>query len=502
MRDLEKPLEFYGFAEQPFGVTPDPRYLYLGKSHREALASLLYATEARRGFSALIAEPGMGKTTLLFRMLNEIKDHARTAFIFQPDSNPPEFMRSLLDDLGIRFQNEGAISLQRILNEALLDEMREGKRFVLVVDEAQSLEDAVLERIRLLSNFETPTTKLIHIVLSGQPELGERLGRPELIQLKQRVSAISRLEPFSSSETIDYIQHRLRVAGHNGTPLFASSSLAMIAECSRGIPRNINSLCFLSLSLGFAKQQRLIDADTVREAAEDAWLIPTSALRREILPQRARVPLPAVQQVDFASLRPEQKPLRTSLVMLGLLIIPLLVIALAGNQQIESILNGLMAGINPQPDASVFSNVAALRAPPPPDIEKVDAVDMTQATDAQPSPGMANDRVSHEKQNIQQPTSKTGRKVRKRKRMHRGAESIQANRQETVFELALAHYGKSNWAIVEQICAANPNIRCPYGLIRPGQRVLLPDLSPKYPLLSASLDPSADFTEQISRIEQ
>lgn len=499
MRDLEKPLAFYGFTEQPFGVTPDPRFLYLGRSHREALASLLYAVEARRGFSALIAEPGMGKTTLIFRMLNDIKEQARTAFVFQPDSSPPEFMRSLLDDLGIHFQNNGAVSLQGLLNEALLDEMREGKRFVLVVDEAQSLDDSILERIRLLSNFETPTAKLIHIILSGQAELGERLARPELVQLRQRVSVISRLEPFSHAETIEYINHRLRLAGLNGALPFTSSALSLIAECSRGIPRSINSVCFLSLSLGFAKQERLIDFDTVQEAAEDAWLVPSAArFRTEALPSRAPLALPDVDEIRFSSIGQEQKPLKTSLVMLGLLIIPLLVIALAGNQQIESILNGLVAGVTAQPDPSMLNSPAALQPPAPPEIKKIAASNTAQAMGTQAPSATGADSANQGKQIVQQPGRKSGRNLRKRRNVHHGAEKIRADRQETLFELALAHYGKSNWDIVEEICAANPNLRCPYGLVRRGQQILLPDLSPKYPLLSAILDPGR--TEQDSRI--
>jgi len=499
MRDLEKPLAFYGFKEQPFGVTPDPRFLYLSRSHREALSSLFYATEARRGFSALIAEPGMGKTTLLFHMLNDIKDHARTAFLFQPESTAPEFMTNLLDDLGIHYQNGGAVSLQRLLNETLLDEMRGGKHFVLVVDEAQSLDNSVLERIRLLSNFETPAAKLIHIILSGQPELGERLADPKLAQLKQRVSVVSRLEPFSLSETIDYVHHRLRLAGYGGAPLFTSSALGLIDECSRGIPRNINSLCFLALSLGFAKQERLIDFDTVQEAADDAWLNPPAAPpRTEAVPTRASLALSEANEIHFSSFGPEQKPLKTSLVMLGLLIVPLLVIALAGNQQIESILNGLVAGLTAQPDASMLNSPAVLRPPPPPEIEKV--AETAQTMETQTPSSAATDSPNQGTRMVQQPGKKNGRNLRKRRNVHHGAERIRADRQETLFELALAHYGKSNWDIVEEICAANPNLRCPYGLVHPGQQVLLPDLSPKYPLLSASLDSSTGYAEQDSRL--
>src|ERR1700719_5094616 len=166
-------LEHYGLVEEPFGVTPDPRFLYLGPKHREALASLLYGTESNRGFLALIAKPGMGKTSLLYQYLESLRGKARTAFVFRTDCDSREFIRHVLLDLGIDVTGKDLPTMQEALNQVLAEEMRAGRRFVLVIDEAQNLEEKVLESIRLLSNFETPWMKLMQIVIAGQPELAK-----------------------------------------------------------------------------------------------------------------------------------------------------------------------------------------------------------------------------------------------------------------------------------------------------------------------------------------
>jgi general secretion pathway protein A len=189
-------LDFYGLREQPFGVTPDPRFLYMTRSHREALASLVYSIETKRGFSALVAEPGMGKTSLLFYLLEKIKPSARTAFLFRPDRNTKELLESLLMDLGVEAASEDVPQMHDQLNSVLLEEMQSGRKFVWVLDEAQDLDNAVLESVRLLSNFETPASKLMHIVLAGQTALSDKLAGPDLVQLRQRVSTHVRLRIY------------------------------------------------------------------------------------------------------------------------------------------------------------------------------------------------------------------------------------------------------------------------------------------------------------------
>src|SRR5258708_4568263 len=171
-------LKFYGLDDQPFGVTPDPRFLYFTAGHREALAALYYAIEERRGFSALVAKPGMGKTTLLFRLLESLQDSTRTAFLFQTGQDSREFLDSLVRDLGITAAANDLPSLHEALNEMLVQEMEADRRVVVVIDEAQNLSEEMLEAVRLLSNFETPAAKMIHIVLAGQPALADKLAGP------------------------------------------------------------------------------------------------------------------------------------------------------------------------------------------------------------------------------------------------------------------------------------------------------------------------------------
>lgn len=262
-------LEHYGLIEQPFGVTPDPRFLHLGAKHREAVASLLYGTESNRGFLALIAQPGMGKTSLLFQYLEYLRNRTRTAYIFQTDCDSREFLRYLLTDLGVDASGKDLAGMHEALNQILLEEMRAGRRFVLVIDEAQNLRENVLESIRLLSNFETPWMKLMQIVIAGQTQLAESLARPSMAQLRQRISSVIRLDPFTPEETNAYMNHRLWVAGYSGPDLFTVGARLSIAHCSSGIPRNINTLCFNAMSLAYAMNAKKIDSKIVEEAAAD-----------------------------------------------------------------------------------------------------------------------------------------------------------------------------------------------------------------------------------------
>jgi general secretion pathway protein A len=260
-------LGFYGLQQQPFGVTPDPAFLYPSQTHCEALDSLTDGILGGRGFLALIAEPGMGKTTLLYQLLDGLRDTARAAYLFQTQCDSREFFEYLLSELGVDTRGLGLVGMHTKLNEMLFAEMLAGKRFVLVVDEAQNLADPVLETVRLLSDFETSHTKLLQIVLAGQPQLAEKLAQPRLAQLRQRIAVLSRLEALSLDETSRYISHRLRVAGYRGEPLFMPEAVAAIAESSGGIPRNINNICFNALCLGHAEANKVITTEIVRKVA-------------------------------------------------------------------------------------------------------------------------------------------------------------------------------------------------------------------------------------------
>jgi type II secretory pathway predicted ATPase ExeA len=261
-------LDFFGLQEQPFGMTPDPAYLYASRTHSQALAALSLGIVENRGFFALIAEPGMGKTMLLYQLLDDLRDTSRTVLLSQTQCNSREFIEYILQGLGVEVKGMGLVAMHGQLNEILFEELLAGKRFVLIVDEAQNLDDSVLETVRMLSNFETHNTKLLQIILAGQPRLAAKLAQPGMSQLRQRVALLSHLEPFSVEETGLYIKHRLKVAGYTGEPIFDAFAIRLIARKGNGIPRNINNLCYTSLQLASARGLRSVTAEIVHEAVK------------------------------------------------------------------------------------------------------------------------------------------------------------------------------------------------------------------------------------------
>lgn len=269
-KQIDMVLEHFGLNAQPFGVTPDPQYLFLSATHREALASLAYGVTSGRGFMALIARPGMGKTTILFQLLRQLEATSRTVFLFQSNFSQGDFLRSLVADLGISEPGGDPVRIHAAINEVLLHEARRGRRFVVVIDEAQNLECPVLEEIRLLSNFETPRQKLMQIILAGQPQLAGRLASLNMTQLRQRLSIIAHLDPLSPAETSRYLDHRLAVAGFDSSvPLFTDGARVLIGKHGRGIPRNINNLCFNALSLAYALGTKTVDESVIDEVVRD-----------------------------------------------------------------------------------------------------------------------------------------------------------------------------------------------------------------------------------------
>jgi general secretion pathway protein A len=240
-------LDFFGLREQPFGVTPNPAFLYISPTHQEALEALRSDWATDRGFTALVGEPGLGKTTLLYKLLDEWRQASRVVFLFQTQCDSREFFRYLLAELGVDAESMGLVAMHQKLNHILFQEVLAGRRFILIVDEAQNLDDSVLETVRGLSNFETPNTKLLNIILAGQSQLADKLAAPGLRQLRQRMGSLNRLRPLTAPETAEYIKHRLGLAGHSGEAIFTLGAVQAIAKASQGAPRTINNICHQAL---------------------------------------------------------------------------------------------------------------------------------------------------------------------------------------------------------------------------------------------------------------
>jgi general secretion pathway protein A len=266
-------MRYFGFREDPFEATPDPRCLYNSPTHQEALASLICGFHSNRGFTALIAPTGLGKTTLLFRFLDDIRTSARTVFLYDSLCEPLELVGAMLRDLGIPPGRNG-VEMREQLKDVVVREARAGRRFVVVIDEAQNMSDDALEMVRLLTNFETSRAKLMQIVLCGQPKLFEKLMQPSLEQLRQRISTFCQLQSLSTQEVNAYIDHRLNRVGYSGPPLFTEDALKLISEASRGIPRTINNLCFNALSVCCGLKSKQVDAKMAAEAIADLRLSP------------------------------------------------------------------------------------------------------------------------------------------------------------------------------------------------------------------------------------
>ncbi|MFO0691456.1 MAG: AAA family ATPase [Myxococcota bacterium] len=266
--------EYYGLVRAPFEMTPDPSFLYLGEAHREGLATLVYAVNSGKGFVMLTGEVGTGKTTLLHALLGQLDAKTNSAFIFNPRLDPLGFFRVLFEELGIGPACETKAEYLLTLNRYLIEKLAAGERVLLIVDEAQNLSAEMLEEIRLLSNLETPTSKLIQIMLVGQPELQALIDKPELRQLRQRIALRHHLRPFDGEEMAEYVEGRLEKAGYTGRGVFNKRALRELFHVTQGTPRLINVVCDGAMLLGYARQESTIGPDAIREVARDLGLVP------------------------------------------------------------------------------------------------------------------------------------------------------------------------------------------------------------------------------------
>lgn len=261
-------LEHFGLKEQPFNITPDPRFLFFSDKHREAFDHLMFGVEQRKGFIELVGEVGAGKTTLCRAVLSQLPTQVQSALVLNPAVSENQLLRAILRDFGVEPKGRDRMDHIDQLNQFLLDRMTDGQNVVLIIDEAQDLEDEVLEQIRLLNNLETDHQKLMQIILSGQPELMRKLARKELRQLKQRIMVRCRLSLLSLGETDQYIRHRLHVAGAGPNVYFDEPAVKLVHRFSKGTPRLVNSLCDNAMLAGYVAGTPVIRKPEVRRAMQ------------------------------------------------------------------------------------------------------------------------------------------------------------------------------------------------------------------------------------------
>lgn len=303
---------FFGLKANPFNVNPDPRFLFVTQHTREALACLAYGIQNRKGFMLLTGEVGTGKTTILNKLLEWLRtQRVSSAFIFNPRLEVIQFFDFMFADFGIPCKSRDKSQFLLRLNQWLLERYRARESAVLIVDEAQNLSADLLEEIRLLTNLETSTDKLLQIVLSGQPELEQKLKLPELRQLRQRITLRCRTHALAWEETGAYIEQRLRIAGADDTQIFSPASLERVHKYSRGIPRVVNLLCEHALINAFVEQKKPVSPETIEEVAREFELdeIPPTNERSQALHGENIGLLEAIKILSSLrdSLRPEER---------------------------------------------------------------------------------------------------------------------------------------------------------------------------------------------------
>ena len=262
--------DFFGFLEKPFTITPNPHFVFLSSIHREAYARLLYGVDSHAGFIALTGEVGTGKTTMLRTLLTQLDpEKYKSALIFNPCISAEQLLAGICREYGVETVEKNRSGYIEALNSFLIEENSAGRTVVLVIDEAQNLEPEVLEQVRLISNLETETDKLIQIILAGQPELNEILQRHDLRQLNQRITVRCRLTSMSLDDTIEYIKHRIKISGNRIPNIFSRGAIRRIYKFSRGTPRLINVVCEQALVMAWTDEIQTVSSSIVLEVIKE-----------------------------------------------------------------------------------------------------------------------------------------------------------------------------------------------------------------------------------------
>ena len=271
--------KYYNFTEPPFNLTPNAKYFFSSTRHTEALSTLIYAIEQRKGFVVITGDIGSGKTTVCRTLLNKLDRRTHTALITNSHLSSKDLLMTILEELDVEYKPGSKAKLLSQLNEYLIEQLRRDNNVVLIIDEAQNLTPGLLEEVRMLSNLETEDEKLIQIIFLGQPELKKKLSMPRLEQLRQRVAVYFHLSPLDEEDVCKYIKHRLRIASDSTREYFTPAALKAVCQFSRGVPRIVNQICDSALLTGFVNEKKIIDVDTIEEVINESPLVQISGSR-------------------------------------------------------------------------------------------------------------------------------------------------------------------------------------------------------------------------------
>ena len=533
--------QFYGFSEKPFDVTPDPRFLFLTESHQEALSSMIYGIRERRGFISISGEVGTGKTTLIYSLLGRLDESVKTVHIFHTKATFEELLKNILLELEVPNIQEGKTNLLCQLNEYLIQKLAHGENLAVIIDEAQNLSPEVLEELRMLSNLETPKTKLLQIVLVGQPELETKLNSEELRQLKQRIGIRRRISRLNEEESREYIDHRLKLVGRRSSAVFTPEALSQICQYAGGIPRIINILCDSGFLIGYGLSKKRIDASIIQEVMRD---MEGSTWANSTPPEPAAVPSPApsstpptVDRGLSAAFQPSTvdrrlwtilfkpltvdrrlwtilfKPLTVDrwphmifsrVSLLALLFVCLSLVAYVNREYLK------VASAPPQPKPSIHqpvlprpyvapapgikavSSASVLPTPTPTasnrgpsSITGASSVDRGQSSDRGPSTVDRGRPSSDPGLSSGRGLSTVNRGRLLPRRLSSSNRTVSVQRGYSLSSLARKYYGLANTTLVDHILEANPSIANPH-LLQINQQIQLPELTESLLIVQSS----------------
>jgi type II secretory pathway predicted ATPase ExeA len=517
--------QFYNFSERPFNLTPDPKFLYLTPFHREALAAMLYGIKERKGFISITGEVGTGKTTLIYSFLKQCSEKVKTVFIFHSNITFEQLLENILLELELPTPWGGKSAQLHLLNEYLIEKLSRDENVAIIIDEAQNLSKEVLEELRMLSNLETPKSKLLQILLVGQPELEVKLDSEDLRQLKQRIGIRRHISPLNREECLEYIDHRLNLVGSSTSGIFTSEAVSLICDYSKGTPRTLNILCDNALLIGYGLSLKKLDADIIREVIEDMnpamsrIAFKSKPVRDEVLQQKVSRQLGLTKPY---TLDDKESTIFNKVPLILLLLLCLFVLGFVGRENFDRTIgacrdifahNGLFSKIlisdvkmNPPspsvaqlaPDEYKLMDAGTISSPNLfSDEKKTDAISPSNigesADDHSPldtgtnsSSNLSPEELKTDTEsnnNIQTPMTGSKQEERdasKKKLKKKGI--VVAKKKDCIFSLAQKYYHVANETLADFILQSNPEIANIH-LIKVNQQINIPEITEESPIV-------------------